>query len=279
MNQISINNVDYIYSDGFEALHDINMSIKKGERVAILGPNGAGKSTLFNMLNGIISPTSGEVKINGLDTKVKKNLNVIRRDVGMVFQDSDDQLFNSSVMQEIAYGLVNMKVSEEELQSRVKWALNVVNMDGFEKKSPHNLSGGQKKRIALASVLAMKPEVLVLDEPTVSLDPRGTIKLVKLLKKINEEMKITIVFSTHDMDIVPLFADKVYVLNEGKLILQGGVKEVFNNKKVLRNINLRLPRVAHLAEILKSDGCIEFDELPLTIGEIRKCIKNLKGGI
>ncbi|URZ15885.1 energy-coupling factor ABC transporter ATP-binding protein [Clostridium felsineum] len=274
--QISIKDVSYIYSDGFKALNNINIDIEKGERVAILGPNGAGKSTLFNMLNGIITPSCGIVEINGLSTLNKKNLNLVRETVGMVFQDSDDQLFNSSVMQEIAYGLMNMKLQEKEIEERTKWALKIVDMEGTEKRSPHNLSGGQKKKIALASVLSMRPQVLVLDEPTVSLDPRGTIKLVKLLNEINKEMGITIIFSTHDMDIVPLLADKIYVLDEGRVILGGSTNEVFNNKNILRNINLRLPRAAHLSEILQKDGYLEFEKLPLTLGAVRGEIKNFR---
>ncbi|SMC28877.1 cobalt/nickel transport system ATP-binding protein [Clostridium acidisoli DSM 12555] len=270
---ISIKDVSYIYNDGKKALQDVNISVGKGEKIAIMGPNGAGKSTLFGLLNGILKPSSGIIKIDKLET-VKKNLPKIRRDVGVVFQDSDDQLFNSSVRQEIAYGLLNIGVFGEELNKTIKWALEVVGMEGYEDKSPHNLSGGEKKRIALASVLAMKPKVLVLDEPTASLDPRGVSKLIKLLDYINKKFNITLIFSTHDVDIVPLLADRVYLIDKGKIVLNGSTEEVFDNKEIIRKMDLRLPRVAHLVEILEKDGEVQVDKLPLTIGQARKILKN-----
>lgn len=270
---ISIQDVSYIYNDGKKALQDVNISVGKGEKIAIMGPNGAGKSTLFGILNGILKPSSGIIKIDTLEI-VKKNLPKIRRDVGVVFQDSDDQLFNSSVRQEIAYGLLNIGVFGEELDKTIKWALEVVGMEGYEDKSPHNLSGGEKKRIALASVLAMKPKVLVLDEPTASLDPRGVSKLIKLLDYINKEFNITLIFSTHDVDIVPLLADRVYLIDKGKIVLNGSTEEVFDNKEIIRKMDLRLPRVAHLVEILEKDGEVQVDKLPLTIGQARKILKN-----
>lgn len=270
---ISIQDVSYIYNDGKKALQDVNISVGKGEKIAIMGPNGAGKSTLFGLLNGILKPSSGIIKIDTLEI-VKKNLPKIRRDVGVVFQDSDDQLFNSSVRQEIAYGLLNIGVFGEELDKTIKWALEVVGMEGYEDKSPHNLSGGEKKRIALASVLAMKPKVLVLDEPTASLDPRGVSKLIKLLDYINKEFNITLIFSTHDVDIVPLLADRVYLIDKGKIVLNGSTEEVFDNKEIIRKMDLRLPRVAHLVEILEKDGEVQVDKLPLTIGQARKILKN-----
>jgi cobalt/nickel transport system ATP-binding protein len=270
---ISIQDVSYIYNDGKKALQDVNISVGKGEKIAIMGPNGAGKSTLFGLLNGILKPSSGIIKIDKLET-VKKNLPKIRRDVGVVFQDSDDQLFNSSVRQEIAYGLLNIGVFGEELNKTIKWALEVVGMEGYEDKSPHNLSGGEKKRIALASVLAMKPKVLVLDEPTASLDPRGVSKLIKLLDYINKKFNITLIFSTHDVDIVPLLADRVYLIDKGKIVLNGSTEEVFDNKEIIRKMDLRLPRVAHLVEILEKDGEVQVDKLPLTIGQARKILKN-----
>jgi len=275
MELINLANVSYVYSDGTLALNNINLKIKKGEKVAILGPNGAGKSTLFQLFNGLLKPTTGTVSIEGLEV-TKKNLSEIRRNVGMVFQDSDDQLFNSTVHQEIAYGLMNMKVSGKNLEDSIAWALNVVGMTEYSNKSPHNLSGGEKKRVALASVLSMKPKVMVLDEPTSALDPRGVSKLIKLLNSINQDLDITMIFATHDVDIVPLLADRVYVLSKGEIVLGGTTVEVFKNKEILREIDLRLPRVAHLTELLIRDGAIKEDELPLTIGQARKLLEKNK---
>ena len=275
MELINVSGVSYVYSDGNSALNNVNITINKGERVAILGPNGAGKSTLFQLFNGLLQPTSGTVTVEGLQV-CKKNLPEIRRNVGMVFQDSDDQLFNSTVRQEIAYGLMNMRISGKELEESIAWALDVVGMTGYDSRSPHNLSGGEKKRVALASVLAMRPKVMVLDEPTAALDPRGVSKLIKLLNFINRELGITLIFATHDVDIVPLLADRVYLLSEGEIILGGTTEEVFSHKETLREIDLRLPRVAHLAELLERDGILEMDKLPLTIGQAKKIIeKNL----
>lgn len=275
MELINLANVSYAYSDGTLALNNINLKINKGEKVAILGPNGAGKSTLFQLFNGLLRPTTGTVSIEGLEV-TKKNLSEIRRNVGMVFQDSDDQLFNSTVHQEIAYGLMNMKVSGKNLEDSIAWALNVVGMTEYSNKSPHNLSGGEKKRVALASVLSMKPKVMVLDEPTSALDPRGVSKLIKLLNSINQDLDITMIFATHDVDIVPLLADRVYVLSKGEIVLGGTTTEVFKNKEILREIDLRLPRVAHLTELLIRDGAIKEDELPLTIGQARKLLEKNK---
>lgn len=275
MELINLANVSYAYSDGTLALNNINLTINKGEKVAILGPNGAGKSTLFQLFNGLLKPTTGTISIEGLEV-TKKNLSEIRRNVGMVFQDSDDQLFNSTVHQEIAYGLMNMKVSGKALEDSIAWALGVVGMTEYSNKSPHNLSGGEKKRVALASVLAMKPKVMVLDEPTAALDPRGVSKLIKLLNTINQDLDITMIFATHDVDIVPLLADKVYVLSKGELVLGGTTAEVFKRKEILREIDLRLPRVAHLTELLIRDGVIKEGELPLTIGRAKKLLEKNK---
>ncbi|OBR90289.1 energy-coupling factor transporter ATP-binding protein EcfA3 [Clostridium ragsdalei P11] len=275
MEIIDVSQVSYAYGDGSMALKDINMKIKGGEKVAILGPNGAGKSTLFHLFNGILKPTSGTITVNGMEV-CKRNLVEIRRSVGMVFQDSDDQLFNPTVRQEIAYGLLNMGVNGKKLEDTIEWALKTVGMSGYEDKSPHNLSGGQKKRIALASVLAMKPKVMVLDEPTAALDPRGVHKLIRLLDSINKKLGITLIFATHDVDTVPLLADKVYLLDRGKIIMGGTTEEVFNKKEIIRKINLRLPRVAHLIEILNKDGILNVDDLPLTIGQAKNLLEKSK---
>ncbi|MGC2693677.1 MAG: ATP-binding cassette domain-containing protein, partial [Desulfobaccales bacterium] len=214
----------------------------------------------------------GRIYVEGLLVE-KKNLYRIRAKVGMVFQDPDDQLFNASVRQEVAYGLMNMQVTGKELDQAVNWALEATGLHGYGDKSPHNLSGGEKKRVALASVLAMKPDVLVLDEPTAALDPQGAGSLVTLLNKINKEMGMTLIFSSHDADIIPLLADRVYLMNAGEIILSGATAEVFAQKDIIRKIGLRLPRVAHLTEILRKQGCLQTEQLPLTIGQARRVLE------
>jgi cobalt/nickel transport system ATP-binding protein len=278
MELVRVLDVNFTYPDGTAALQDINISVQSGEKVAVMGANGSGKSTLFQLFNGLLQPTSGEVYIKDLLVE-KKNYKAIRKIVGMVFQDPDDQIFSPTVKQEILYGLLNMGLPREEAAETVKWALEVVGLTGYGDKNPYNLSGGEKKRVALASVLAMKPDMLVLDEPTAALDPRGVAQLVKLLNKINKELNITLIFATHDVDVVPLLAERVYVLNKGRIKLSGLTAEVFSRKEVIRDNNLRLPRVAHLMELLERDGYPNTAVLPMTIGQAKKILQGkMKNG-
>lgn len=238
------------YPDGTAVLKGINFKVKKGEMVSLLGPNGAGKSTLFLHFNGILRPTKGEVLIKGKPIKYdKKSLVEVRKTVGLVFQNPDDQIFAPTVKEDVAFGPLNLGLPKEEVEKRVKEALKAVGMEGFENKPPHHLSGGQKKRVAIAGILAMQPEVIVLDEPTAGLDPVGASKIMKLLYDLNKK-GMTIIISTHDVDLVPVYADKVYVMYDGKILKEGTPKEVFSDVETIRKANLRLPRVAHLIEIL-----------------------------
>lgn len=266
MNLIEITDISYAYPHGGDrkALNGVSLSIAAGERVAIMGPNGAGKSTLFQMFNGLLKPDAGQVVVDGLPVE-GEHLPTVRRKVGMVFQDSDDQLFNATVYREVAYGLVNMKVSEDELDATVKWALDVVGMRDLIDKTPFNLSGGEKKRIALASVLSMKPQILVLDEPTNELDPKGSSDLLALLNKLNHDLGITLVFATHDVDIVPLLATRVVLLEHGSVQFDGTPTEAFRETDLLRRLNLRAPRIAQLVEILMREGLLPAGDLPLSI--------------
>ena len=268
---MKLSNVSFVYPDGTQALTDVDLSVKAGEKVAVLGANGAGKSTLFQLFNGLLNPERGIVTVKGRVVE-KACLKEVRRLIGMVFQDPDDQLFSGTVRQEIAYGLINLGVAGNQLEQAVARALKIVGLSGYENKSPLNLSGGEKKRVALASVLAMRPDVLVLDEPTASLDPLGAARIIKLLNGINRELGITLVFATHDVDIVPLMAGRVYVMDKGRIKLEGATAEVFERKDVIRACNLRLPRVAHLAELLERDGSHRFPDLPLTIGQAKRVL-------
>ena len=271
MGLIELSGVSFAYPNGTQALSGIDFSVGAGERVAVLGPNGAGKSTLFQLFNGLLLPAAGIVTVNGRLVE-KAYLKEVRRMIGMVFQDPDDQLFSSTVRQEIAYGLINLGLAGDRMEEAIAWALQMVGLSGYENKSPFNLSGGEKKRVALASVLAMQPEVLVLDEPTAALDPRGVAQIIKLLNGINKELGITLVFATHDVDVVPLLADRAYVMDKGGIKLAGSTADVFARKDLIRAYNLRLPRVAHLAELLERDGKYRFPVLPLTIGQAKKVL-------
>ncbi|MBW6470743.1 MAG: ATP-binding cassette domain-containing protein, partial [Methanosarcinaceae archaeon] len=239
--------------------------------------NGAGKSTLFKHLNGILKPTSGDILVKGMPI-TKKNIMDVRQTIGIVFQNSDDQIFAATVEQDVAFGPMNMGLPESEVKTRVKDALKLVEMSGFEDRAPHHLSGGQKKRIAIAGVLAMKPEVIVLDEPTAGLDPSSASKIMHLISKMNRSFGMTVILSTHDVDIVPMFAERVYVMHDGIIEAEGTPKEIFKNPALIKKAHLRLPRIARLLELLKEEGIdVEIaitpddakDELMRVIGQTK----------
>ncbi len=275
MNVIETKNVTYQYPDGTNALENINFSAPTGKIIALLGPNGAGKSTLFLHFNGILRPTSGSISVDNVCLNYKKeDLMNLRQKVGIVFQNPDDQLFAPTVQEDVAFGPMNLGLSKEEVKRRVEESLRRVEMVQFKKKAPHHLSGGQKKRVAIAGILAMHPKIMVLDEPTSGLDPRGASRIMKLLYKLNRE-GITIIISTHDVDLVPLYAHTVYIISKGNIIKKGSPQKVFEDVETIRKANLRLPRIAHLMEILQKEDKLPFDKpYPLTIGEARRMICN-----
>ena len=275
MKAIETIGLSYTYPDGTKALENINFTVEKGEKIAILGPNGAGKSTLLHHFNGLLMPTSGKIYVLGREVS-KANIDYVRQKVGLVFQNPDDQLFAPTVIQDVAFGPRNMGLSVKEIEERVEWALEVMELKGIEDKPPQKLSQGQKKRVAIAGVLAMKPEIIALDEPTANLDPKAVNKILELLLKLNQELGITLIVATHDVDFVPLCSDKIYILSNGKTVSEGPLKEVFSNTETLRSVDLRLPRIAHLFEILKvKDKLPVGNVLPLTIGEARKEVLKL----
>lgn len=271
---LKVENLSYSYDDGTKALTDVNLEIKKGDMVSLLGKNGAGKSTLFLHFNGIFKPTKGRILIDGEELKYdKKSLIKFRQKVGIVFQNPDDQLFAPTVEEDVAFGPLNLGLSQEETQKRVNDALKKVGMDGFQRKAPHHLSGGQKKRVAIAGILAMQPELMVLDEPTSGLDPQGAIDILELLYELNDE-GMTIIISTHDVDLVPNYAKKVFVLVEGSLIAEGTPKEIFAQPEILEKANLRVPLVTELFQNLEKEGLDMENDYPLTVEEGKaKCLK------
>ena len=275
MNIIETKDITYNYPDGTKALDNVNFKAEAGKIAALLGPNGAGKSTLFLHFNGILRPTSGSILIDGKEIKYdKKDLMRVRQNVGIVFQNPDDQLFAPTVVEDVAFGPMNLGLSKDEVKKRVDESLKKVGMEEYKKKAPHHLSGGQKKRVAIAGILAMKPKIMVLDEPTSGLDPKGASQILKLLYDLNKE-GMTIIISTHDVDLVPLYAYQVYIISNGKIIKEGSPQEVFEDIKTIRDANLRLPRIAHLMEILQKEDKLPFDKpYPLTIGEARKKLRD-----
>lgn len=275
---LKVKDVFYSYDDGTTALNGINLEVKKGEIVALLGKNGAGKSTLFLQFNGILRPDSGEIFIEGKPLKYnKKSLVNARQKVGIVFQNPDDQIFAPTVEEDVAFGPLNLKLPIDEVRKRVTDALRRVGMEGFEKKAPHYLSGGQKKRIAIAGILAMKPEIMILDEPMAGLDPVGAAKIINLLKELNEE-GITILISTHDVNIIQDYVDKIFVINDGEIIGDGCPEDIFSKKNLLKKAHLKLPIIARLFEKLEDNNIIQCNgEYPLTVDdaylEIEKYLK------
>jgi cobalt/nickel transport system ATP-binding protein len=272
-----IENLTHEYSDGTLALDNVSLSFERAERIALLGTNGSGKTTLLNHLNGILKPTSGKVLFDGKPLQYDaKSLLELRKRVGFVFQDPNDQLFAPTVKQDVAFGPLNLGYTTEKVKTVVDEALRTVGMSEFAEKPPHFLSLGQKKRVALAGVLAMQPEVIIMDEPTSNLDPRATSQILHLLLQLNKEKGITLLLATHDVDMVPLFANKLYILNKGKLVSEGTPKETFSNGELIRQVNLRSPRITHLFEVLKREDNLPIDaQLPLTIGEARREIMEL----
>ena len=273
---LEVKNIKYSYNKDYQALKGVSLKVEDGELVALLGKNGAGKSTLFLQLNGIYKPDEGNVFIDGEELKYdKKSLLKFRQKVGIVFQNPDDQIFAPTVEEDVAFGPLNLDLPMEEVQKRVTESLARVGMSGFEKKAPHHLSGGQKKRVAIAGILAMKPKIMVLDEPTAGLDPQGVEDLSKLLKELNEE-GITIIISTHEVDLVPNYASRVFVLVDGLLIAEGTPKEIFSQPEILDKANLKVPIVTELFQSLEEEGIDMEGDYPLTIEEAKEKILKIK---
>lgn len=252
--QLSTENLSFTYPDGTQALKNINIEIEKGEKVAIIGPNGAGKSTLFSHFNGLTEPTSGCVKIEGKAISFEKDeLLKVRQKVGIVFQDPNDQLFAPTVKEDIAFGPMNLGLSYGEVEKRVEDALKMVGMENYEDKTPHHLSGGQQKRIAIAGIIAMKPEIMILDEPTAGLDPDGVEKVLNIMNQLNKE-GMTLIISSHDIDMISKYADKIFILYNGEIIDSGNKNKIFSDMELLKKAHLRTPITTEILYNLKESG-------------------------
>ena len=256
------------------ALDGVSLSVKPGELVAILGHNGCGKSTLAKHLNALLPLQSGTLTVAGLDAADPENQCELRRKVGMVFQNPDNQFVSTIIEEDVAFGLRNYDVPEEIIEAKVKEALHTVGMDGYEQRSPHSLSGGQKQRIALAGVLAMDPELLVFDEATSMLDPVGSREVLAMVEGLHQHGK-TIVMITHNVEEA-LGADRVILMQDGKILANGTPREVLTNPDLLKQTKLKPPMPIQLYYELKSQG-IELDECPLSNDELTEALSQLYG--
>ena len=272
---LSTKNLSYTYPDGTHALKNINMEIYKGQKVAIMGPNGAGKSTLFSHFNGLTEPTSGHVEVDGKAIKYDRDtLLEVRQKVGIVFQDPNDQLFAPTVKEDVAFGPMNLGLDYEEVERRVDEALTMVGMEQYMDKTPHHLSGGQQKRVAIAGIIAMRPEIMILDEPTAGLDPEGVEKVLDILNNLNKE-GMSIVISSHDIEMVNEFAEKIFVLNNGEILESGDKHEIFSNKELLKKAHLKAPITTEILYTLKEKG-YTVDTTKISIDEVVEEIIKIK---
>lgn len=281
---IKAENVNYIYQQGMpferQALYDVNIEIEDGSLVALIGHTGSGKSTLIQHFNALVKPTSGKIIINGIDvTAPKADLRLVRKTVGLVFQYPEHQLFEETVYKDIAFGPKNMGFSDEEIDKRVRESAALVGLkEKHLMRSPFDLSGGQKRRVAIAGVLAMNPKVLILDEPTAGLDPKGRDEILATIKKLHEENKeMIIIFVSHSMEDVAKTAERVIVMNDGHVEMQGTVAEVFAQAEHLQKIGLNVPQVTLLTDKLRLAG-YNLPEHIYTVKYAADAIKKLIGG-
>jgi len=271
---IKANNLTYEYKNNEEqsniALNNVNLEVKKGEFVVILGHNGSGKSTLAKHINALLLPTQGNLYVKGMDTLDEEKLWDIRSTAGMVFQNPDNQLVATIVEEDVAFGPENQGIEPEQIRERVDKALEIVEMTKYKEHAPHLLSGGQKQRIAIAGVLAMNPECIILDEPTAMLDPSGRIEVMETIKKLNREEGKTIVHITHYMDEA-VDADRIVVMEQGEIVLEGTPKQVFSQVDKMKSFGLDIPQVTELSYKLRNRG-IDIPTNILTVEEMVKLI-------
>lgn len=269
-NIIEISNVSYSYpnsgNQNVNAVEDVSLNIKEGEFLAILGHNGSGKSTLSKMLNGLIIPDSGDIKVLGKSIKDKENILDIRKKVGMVFQNPDNQIVATIVEEDVAFGPENLNYPTNKIKQLVDKSLKMVDMLEYKKHAPHMLSGGQKQRIAIAGILAMEPACIVLDEPTSMLDPNGRKDVIDTIKRLNRENKKTIVLITHYMDEA-VEADRVAIMSNGKIVMEGEPVNIFSEIEEVKSYGLDVPQVTELAYELKKEG-MEISKNILSIEEL-----------
>ena len=269
---LQVNDLCYSYDDNNMALDGVSVSIYSGEKIAVLGSNGAGKSTFFLNINGVLSPEHGEIFYHG--TKItKKSLPQLRKNIGIVFQDADNQIIASSVRAEVSFGPMNLKLPREEVVERVNMAMEYMNIMEYGDRPPHYLSGGEKKRVAIADIIAMKSDVIIFDEPTAALDPLNAVMLEEVLEKLSAEEK-TLLISTHDVDFAYRWAERVLVFSDGQIIADGTPLSVFQNDQVVKQASLTRPVMLDVYEELVGNGILpDHGAYPRDIGEFREWVR------
>jgi cobalt/nickel transport system ATP-binding protein len=266
--------VSFAYPNGFLALQDVVFRARRGEFVAMLASNGSGKTTLIKVLVGLLKPQQGTMRINGRELRTIPHTE-LHQCIGLVFQNPNDQLFAATVAEDVAFGPRNLGLPESEVQERVASALQAVAAASLHERAIQHLSFGEQKRVAIAGVLAMQPSILILDEATAGLDPAGEHQMMRLLGDLNRQHGITIVLATHSVDTLPLFADRIYLLNRGCVLKEGPAEHVFCDQQVIDRASLRLPYVSCLLDELKRFDGVPIDGLPLTLGEARRQLLEL----
>lgn len=269
---LKVEDLYYKYGNGKSALDGISVDIYEGEKIAVLGSNGSGKSTFFLNVDGVLKPEQGKIIYRGTVIN-KKNLNELRKNIGIVFQDADNQIIASTVRAEVGFGPMNLKLPKEEVLKRVDEALAYMNISDLKDRPPHYLSGGEKKRVSIADIIAMKSEIIIFDEPTAALDPLNALMLEDVLLKLELEGK-TMLISTHDVDFAYRWAERVLVFSHGKIIADGTPLEIFQNEEVLKQANLKPPTLLEIYESLVKKYLLEDNKAyPKSIEEFKKIIE------
>ncbi len=261
--------LSFDYPDGTKVLKEIDLTIRKGDVVAVLGANGCGKTTLLKQLNGLLRPTAGEVRLEGRRVEEYPEREIFSK-TGFVFQDPNDQVFALTVDEDVAYGPRNLGLPEEVVEDRVVRALDRVEMSRHRARPVAALSHGQRQRVGIAGVLAMEPKVLILDEPTSGLDPMGVRSIMTLLQKLNEETGLTLLVATHAVDLVPLYIGRIVIMSQGRIVREGPPEEALISSSEMEQCRLHLPHIAELMEALKQKDRFPLKKIPLTIGEARR---------
>lgn len=268
---LSVKNLSYSYNEDKKALNGISLDIHRGERLAVIGSNGAGKSTFFLNLNGVLTPDKGEIFFEGKPID-KKNIIELRKNVGIVFQNADNQIIASTVLAEVSFGPMNMKLPRDEVIARCEEAMEYMNITHLKDRPPHYLSGGEKKCVSIADIIAMKPKVIIFDEPTEGLDPINKKMLEDVLDRLNKEGK-TILISTHDVDFAYRWADRAVVFSDGEIIADNTPINLFRNDDIIKRARLRRPVILEIYDALCEKKLISSAEYPRSVSELKKLIE------